>query len=58
MKLYVSDLDGTFLNSSGELSQYTVDTINRLIDQGLHFSIATGRSFETAQHILGKLNLK
>ena len=58
MKLYVSDLDGTLLNSSGELSQYTVDTINKLIDQGLHFSIATGRSLETAQHILRKLNLK
>jgi Cof subfamily protein (haloacid dehalogenase superfamily) len=58
MKLYVSDIDGTLLNSNSELSKFTVETINNLIDQGLHFTIATGRSFETAQHFLGKLNLK
>jgi len=58
MKLFISDLDGTLLNSSGELSNYTVKTINKLIDQGIHFTIATGRSFETSQHILRKLNLK
>ena len=41
--LYISDLDGTLLNHQAELSTYTVQTLNRLIDQGLY-----GRPCEVA----------
>lgn len=49
--LYLSDLDGTLLNSSQTLSEYTVNTVNRLIEQGMIFSYATARSFVTASKV-------
>ncbi len=56
--LYVSDLDGTLLNSNGELSQKSADIINSLIEKGLNFTIATARSASSAKLLLEKLNLK
>ncbi len=41
--LYVSDLDGTLLQPDGQLSDHTVDTLNRLISRGMAFSVATAR---------------
>jgi len=46
--LYVSDLDGTLLNSEDCLSAYTIDTINRLTHSGMCFSYATARSHSSA----------
>jgi len=46
--LYVSDLDGTLLKSDDKMSEYTVKTINKLIDDGMHFSYATARSLSSA----------
>ena len=45
--LYISDLDGTLLNSQAELSEYTIKTLNHLIKNGVHFSIATARTAAT-----------
>ena len=45
--LYISDLDGTLLNSRAELSGYTIDVLNRLIANGENFSIATARTAAT-----------
>lgn len=56
--LYVSDLDGTLLNSEGHLSQKSADTINFLIEKGLNFTIATARSASSAKLLLEKLSLK
>ncbi len=42
--LYISDLDGTLLNSEARLSEFSRNTLNRLIQQGLQFSIATART--------------
>jgi len=50
--LYISDLDGTLLNSRAELSNYTVETLNRLIESGGYFSVATARTAATALYIL------
>lgn len=55
--LYISDLDGTLLNQSAELSQYTRDTINSLIANGLNFSIASARLLEPVQKMLSNVNI-
>lgn len=49
--LYVSDLDGTLLQSNETLSEYTVKTINELVEQGMIFSYATARSYITAKKV-------
>lgn len=41
--LYVTDLDGTLLRDNGELSPYTIETVNRLISRGMPISAATAR---------------
>jgi 5-amino-6-(5-phospho-D-ribitylamino)uracil phosphatase len=56
--LYISDLDGTLLSSSGTLSQDSIQRLNRLIDKGLNFTIATARNYDSAHPILKGLNLK
>lgn len=56
--LYVSDLDGTLFDSSGHLSEFTVDTLNSLIADGLNFTVATARSISSAGKLLDKLKLK
>ena len=55
--LYVSDLDGTLMRSSIELSKFTTDTINELISRGLSFTYATARSINSAREIAGDLKL-
>ena len=57
-KLYVSDLDGTLLNTSGVVSEFSRNTINDLIAKGLNFSIATARTAATANGILAGLDIK
>ena len=56
--LYVSDLDGTLMRNNEQLSEYTVRTINELVEQGLSFTYATARSIESARPIAGGLKLK
>jgi len=46
--LYISDLDGTLLKSDDKMSEYTIKTINELIDNGMCFSYATARSLSSA----------
>ena len=46
--LYVSDLDGTLLRKDQTLSEYTINTVNRLVREGLTFSYATARSYATS----------
>ncbi len=56
--LYISDLDGTLLSSSGSLSAESIQRLNRMIDGGLKFTIATARNYDSAHPILKGLNLK
>jgi Cof subfamily protein (haloacid dehalogenase superfamily) len=56
--LFVSDLDGTLMRSDISLSDFTVRTINGLVENGLNFTYATARSVESARPIAGGLNLK
>lgn len=57
MKLYISDLDGTLLNSNKEISEYTRDTINALTVKGIRFSVATARTAASAVKILSGINI-
>lgn len=56
--LFITDLDGTFLNSKGEVSDFSRELINKMTDEGLLFSAATARSPITSAPILEGLNLK
>lgn len=55
--LYLSDLDGTLLNSEAQLSDFVANTLNELIGAGLIFSYATARSLYTAQKITAALKI-
>ncbi|SFS69101.1 HAD family hydrolase [Paenibacillus sp. BC26] len=57
LNLFMSDLDGTLLNSNQTLSDYTIGVVNRLIAAGHHFSIATARSIDSAEKIIAPLHL-
>lgn len=50
--LYISDLDGTLLHPNVTLSQETIDIINKHIEQGMLFSVATARSIGSIKTIL------
>ena len=55
---YVSDLDGTLLDGDGQLPEDSTQRLNRLIDKGLNFTIATARNYDSAYPLLRSLNLK
>ena len=56
--LYVSDLDGTLLHSNERMSQYSIDTINSLIQSGVLFSYATARSIYSSSVVTESLKLE
>lgn len=56
--LYVSDLDGTLLRSDQTISEYTADTLNKLISDGMVFSYATARSYATSSIVTAGLDAK
>jgi Cof subfamily protein (haloacid dehalogenase superfamily) len=44
-QIIATDLDGTLLGSDHQLDPFTVATVRRLADEGIHFVIATGRHY-------------
>lgn len=56
--LYVSDLDGTLLTNEKKPSEFTINTINNLIERGVMFTFATARSFVTASEVSKGIKLK
>lgn len=56
--LFVTDLDGTLLNSDMALSDRTVELLNEVIDKGVNFTFASARSWNSAYPLLERLNLK
>lgn len=56
-KLYVSDLDGTLLNSKKEVSEKTAVILNQYIDNGGLFTVATARMPYTCDYRLSKIHL-
>ncbi len=57
-RLYVSDLDGTLLNSHGEFPKEWAARLNHMIDRGLKFTIATARNYDSTHPILRDVNLQ
>lgn len=55
--LFVSDLDGTLMRSDLTISDFTVKTINRLVEKGISFTYATARSIVSARTITSDLKL-
>jgi Cof subfamily protein (haloacid dehalogenase superfamily) len=57
--LYVSDMDGTLLNSESRISSRTAATLNRLIrDYGAAFTVATARTPATTVPLMSGVNVK
>lgn len=52
MELIVFDLDGTLLNKSSKISVYTRETLRRLRDRKIAYTVATGRALHGAVEIL------
>lgn len=58
IQLIVSDMDGTLLNDSMEISSENIAAIKKVQAAGLEFVVATGRSIEEAQPILQAAGIK
>lgn len=56
--LYVTDLDGTLLNSQQKTSDYTNQMIDQYVKKGMLFSYATARSYYSAKPATQGLNAK
>ncbi len=54
--LYVTDLDGTLMRTDKTLSRYTIETVNRLIDEGMLITYASARLFQSAYEITKEIH--
>lgn len=50
--LYISDMDGTLLQSNGKMSEFTKEKLNDFYKKGIPFSVATARSMVSAMPLL------
>ncbi len=55
--LFLSDLDGTFLNSKGEISKRSAEIISKLTNDGVLFSVATARTYATVMKMFENIKL-
>lgn len=55
--LYISDLDGTLLGPDATLSKETEQGLNRLVEKGINFTIATARTNATVVQMLRNVNI-
>lgn len=56
--LYVSDLDGTLMQPDARLSEFAVSSINRLVESGTLFTVATARTPATVSSILENVEMR
>ncbi|MCB8944849.1 MAG: HAD family hydrolase [Ardenticatenaceae bacterium] len=57
IQLVITDLDGTLLNSHGEVSAANEQALRQCLAQGIPVTIATGKTRHSALKIINKLNL-
>ncbi|MGN0612765.1 MAG: HAD-IIB family hydrolase [Porcipelethomonas sp.] len=56
-QLFITDLDGTFLNRNGEVSGISAEIINEFTAGGGSFTFATARTASSAVKIMEKVNV-
>jgi len=56
-KLVLIDLDGTLLNSSYKISNYTKDVLKKVNEKGVEIFISTGRHYKDALNIKKEIGL-
>lgn len=57
MTLYISDLDGTLLNSSKKIKPRACEMLNDMIDNGIKFTYSTARRINSAGPIMKDVNI-
>lgn len=57
-KIYISDMDGTLLQSDGTFSAYTKEKLNSFYEKGITFSVATARSMVSAKPLLDGIRFR
>lgn len=57
-KFIAIDLDGTMLNSYGEVSENTIQTLKRLTTQGVEIVITSGRTIDSIKSISNEIGSK
>ena len=55
--LYVIDLDGTLMRGDKSVSERSISIINKLIEEGMNFTVASARSVSSLQHIVKPLDI-
>lgn len=55
IRMVALDLDGTTLNSAGQISERTKDTFARAAEMGVHIVVSTGRSYRSLPEEARKL---
>ncbi|MDR3331467.1 MAG: Cof-type HAD-IIB family hydrolase [Synergistaceae bacterium] len=58
IKLIVTDLDGTLLDSSGQVTEASRRAISRAVERGVTVTIITGRMFASARQFVETLGIK
>ena len=56
--LYVTDLDGTLMRGDLKISDFSIKTINGLVEKGMAFTYATARAIVSVRTITDQLKLK
>jgi 5-amino-6-(5-phospho-D-ribitylamino)uracil phosphatase len=56
--MVVCDLDGTLLRSDASLSPFAHDGLNRLLDAGIHLTVASARSVHAMRALLDGVRLR
>jgi len=54
--IFISDLDGTLLNSNETVSEYSADIISSFIEQGFLFTYVTARAYSYSRNATSKIN--
>ena len=57
-RLIAADIDGTLLNSKGELTERTIAAVRAAVSKGVYFVLSTGRPFQGIKNLVGHLGLK
>lgn len=56
-KMIVSDLDETLVPQTGNVSQFTIDTLQQLKESGVIIAFATGRDYKSAKPIIEQIGI-